>query len=436
MKRDGGDEMKRFLTMPAVFATLAVVVMLTPIHSADAYFDTEHPWINSKAIAELRYLWKRSPSNWESFVAAAEYFNTVTHLDSRSFRPVANYNPLDYVARIIGEDDLLAEYEDRLLDTRSGNEFLHVYHKIRREQRYLEEFSANPVAGFFGGLAGFLFDPIILILGVVFYNVGRRVYLEQKSTKAIAMANNIKKWIFAGTFLSGAIYQMVHSQIRETYNSGEIVIIIPLLLLIGWVVGRLATWPIVDPNAPAKNQIILGLFMRIIRTLNKILPNRLNGIALKWIHPVAEKGNANAQFLLGLIYRQGQSVKKSDAEAVKWFQSAAKQGDAESQFYLGVMYSHGRGVKKDFKKAMKWYQSAAEQQHAEAQVNLGVMYWNGWGVVKNKLKAYMWTYLAAEQGDKKAKQELDLFEKKLSLNEIKKGRWLAEQCRESGYKNC
>ena len=58
----------------------------------------------------------------------------------------------------------------------------------------------------------------------------------------------------------------------------------------------------------------------------------------------------------------------------------AEAGDAELQFSLGVMYEHGEGVRQDYAEAVRWYRKAAEQGYAEAQNNLGLMYDQGQGV--------------------------------------------------------
>ena len=55
----------------------------------------------------------------------------------------------------------------------------------------------------------------------------------------------------------------------------------------------------------------------------------------------------------------------------------AEQGDANAQFNLGFMYDNGEGVPQDYAEAVRWYRLAAEQGNAFAQVNLGVMYANG-----------------------------------------------------------
>ena len=50
----------------------------------------------------------------------------------------------------------------------------------------------------------------------------------------------------------------------------------------------------------------------------------------------------------------------------KW-KPLAEQGDAEAQFHLGEKYDTGLGVTQDDKEAVKWYRLSAEQGYAKAQ---------------------------------------------------------------------
>ena len=113
----------------------------------------------------------------------------------------------------------------------------------------------------------------------------------------------------------------------------------------------------------------------------------------------AKKGNAAAQYNLGVMYYNGRGVVQSDQEAFKWFKKAADQGDADAQFCLGVMYRNGKGVVQSDQEAVKWYRQAANQGLANAQHNLGWMYANGQGVVQSDQEAFKWYQKAAEQGD-------------------------------------
>ncbi|HIE87808.1 MAG TPA: sel1 repeat family protein, partial [Gammaproteobacteria bacterium] len=51
-------------------------------------------------------------------------------------------------------------------------------------------------------------------------------------------------------------------------------------------------------------------------------------------------------------------------EDKRWFEETqveANQGDADAQYLLGLMYANGRGVPQDDKEAVRWYRLAADQ---------------------------------------------------------------------------
>jgi len=50
--------------------------------------------------------------------------------------------------------------------------------------------------------------------------------------------------------------------------------------------------------------------------------------ALQEWRPLAERGHAEAQFLIGDMYANGEGVPENDALAVKWWRKAAEQGFA------------------------------------------------------------------------------------------------------------
>jgi uncharacterized protein len=119
--------------------------------------------------------------------------------------------------------------------------------------------------------------------------------------------------------------------------------------------------------------------------------------ALSRWHPLAEQGDADAQFHLGVMYESGQGVLRNDAEAIKWYRKAAEQDDAVAQFNLGVMYAKGQGVSPNHAEAALWYRLAADHGLAGAQFNLGMMYVEGQGVSPDYVQAAMWLTLAASQ---------------------------------------
>ena len=86
--------------------------------------------------------------------------------------------------------------------------------------------------------------------------------------------------------------------------------------------------------------------------------------ALRLWRPLAEEGDALAQYNLGLMYGKGEGVPQDDAEAVKWYRLAAEQGLANAQNSLGVMYTNGEGVPQDYVQAYLWFDLAASQSSA------------------------------------------------------------------------
>ena len=123
------------------------------------------------------------------------------------------------------------------------------------------------------------------------------------------------------------------------------------------------------------------------------------------------------------------------ATALREWHPLAEQGDAGAQFNLGAMYANGRGVAQDYGQAIEWYRRAAEQGYAEAQNNLGVMYGNGRGVVQNYVTAHMWGNIARANGYDSGKL-LDLLEKLMSKGQIARAQQRASDCMANQYKNC
>ncbi len=98
-----------------------------------------------------------------------------------------------------------------------------------------------------------------------------------------------------------------------------------------------------------------------------------------------------------------QSYLKGDYRAAynEWL-PLAELGDVEAQYNLGVMYDEGAGMEQDLAVAAKWYRRAAEQGFMDAQTNLGIMYFHGQGVERDLDEATRWFRQAASQGDSEA----------------------------------
>ena len=77
--------------------------------------------------------------------------------------------------------------------------------------------------------------------------------------------------------------------------------------------------------------------------------------AVELMTPLAEQGNAQAQFNLALMYHGGLGVNRSETAAVEWYQRAAAAGSKEAQEFLAVGFQEGWfGLPKDAKQAHYW----------------------------------------------------------------------------------
>ena len=106
--------------------------------------------------------------------------------------------------------------------------------------------------------------------------------------------------------------------------------------------------------------------------------------ALTQVRQAAERGDAQAQYNLGVAYFKGKGAQKDYAEAAKWSLKAAEQGNAKAQYNMGVAYFHGDGVNKSYNEGVKWFRKAAENNNVKAQYYLGMAYSQGRGVEKMK----------------------------------------------------
>lgn len=120
----------------------------------------------------------------------------------------------------------------------------------------------------------------------------------------------------------------------------------------------------------------------------------------------AEQGHAIAQFNLGTMLLNGQDVAQDLNAAFMWFRKAAEQGDADAQYNLGSMLIRGQGETQDLQAAFDWNMKAARQGNVSAQYRIGVMYEEGLGVKQDRQTAVFWYKKAAEQGDSNAQSNL------------------------------
>ena len=116
--------------------------------------------------------------------------------------------------------------------------------------------------------------------------------------------------------------------------------------------------------------------------------------------PLAEQGNAEAQFNLADIYDEGLlGVAKNPEKAALWYTKSANQGNEAAMVSLGDLYYYGSGGVPDQAKSIEWYQKAADKGSAKGQEYLAYGFEKGEGVAQDYSKAFLWYTKAATQGD-------------------------------------
>lgn len=115
--------------------------------------------------------------------------------------------------------------------------------------------------------------------------------------------------------------------------------------------------------------------------------------------PLAERGDAKAQYMLGQLYRRGKGVERDYDLALKWFEAAADQGSPSAMYWLGWMYDNKKGMwlwHPD--KAFAWYLKAGEAGDVEAEVKLADIYLTNSYTQRDEVQSNRWARQAAQKG--------------------------------------
>ena len=176
------------------------------------------------------------------------------------------------------------------------------------------------------------------------------------------------------------------------------------------------------------------------------------------IKELAEQGNSEAQYHLGMMYNNGIGVEKDPKKAFEWFGKAASSGDPLASFKLGCYFDGqfegvvpidldksfqynlfaakagyslaqsevGNSFFKQgkFGEAAHWWQLAAKQGYPRALYNLSSCYKEGKGVSAENALAYAYFKLAKLASEGKISQNaqtgLDEVKRTMSSKELAK----------------
>ncbi len=128
--------------------------------------------------------------------------------------------------------------------------------------------------------------------------------------------------------------------------------------------------------------------------------------ALALFHKSSNQRNPNAEYMLFMRYVSGSGIKHDPAEGLRLLRDSAEQDHDASQFFLCDLYRNGPQavnaqywgkLEVDIPEAMKWCQRSAEHGVHEAQEELGKMYMEGIGFPQIFSEAYFWFSVASDQ---------------------------------------
>jgi TPR repeat protein len=91
------------------------------------------------------------------------------------------------------------------------------------------------------------------------------------------------------------------------------------------------------------------------------------------LQPLADKGDADAKSLLGMVLAEGIETRADPAKGFVLLTEAAEAGVVDAKYWLGRCYLDGKGTKKDVVKAAAYFTDAAAAGHEDAGAALAAL---------------------------------------------------------------
>ncbi|MCM1233996.1 MAG: sel1 repeat family protein, partial [Ruminococcus flavefaciens] len=140
---------------------------------------------------------------------------------------------------------------------------------------------------------------------------------------------------------------------------------------------------------------------------------------------MAENGDSYAQYLAGLLYRDGPVLIPDSVEALYWFEQAARNGNVVAQYALGKLLLSEDAEVRDTELGIQWLEYAAHNGSDCAAYSLGKEYLKGEIMERDTEKAINYLARSVEAGNQYAQYALG----KLYLESHDQGQalyWLAQ----------
>lgn len=143
----------------------------------------------------------------------------------------------------------------------------------------------------------------------------------------------------------------------------------------------------------AHAQYLMGL---LYRDGGLVIPDTER--AQYWMEQAASQNVPAAQYALGKLLLSDDPLVHDPDQGVGWLKAAAQNGNDYAAYALGKEYLSGRYVFKNTEKSAEYFCQAAQGNNPWAQYLLGKLYLMGDGVEQDEEAAYQWFQAAAEQG--------------------------------------
>lgn len=120
--------------------------------------------------------------------------------------------------------------------------------------------------------------------------------------------------------------------------------------------------------------------------------------AVELFRQAAEASEPEAQYAMGVLFKQGRGVPRDPVQAAMWMSLGAEARNAAALVEYAIMLFNGEGVQKDEEAGAKMFRRAAELGNPVAQNRLARIYAAGRGLPKNLVEAAKWHTLAMARG--------------------------------------
>lgn len=144
--------------------------------------------------------------------------------------------------------------------------------------------------------------------------------------------------------------------------------------------------------------------------------------ALAIWRPLAEAGDAEAQFNIAQAYRLGRGVRQDEKIAMRWYERAARQGLTPAEANYGLLL-----LEDDRAAALPWLERAAVKGDPRAQYVIGTALFNGDSLPRDPVRAYAMMNRAAAAGLPQAVSSLAEMDRYLSPAQRQRGAAMADE---------